>query len=97
MDIRLNDVLEMKKQHPCGGKSFLVLRVGMDFKLRCTSCGREVMVARSKAEKNIKKAIIPMLKLIDPNIVKRKHTNKLIANVLVINLTVLAPFCRLEC
>lgn len=55
MDIRVNDILEMKKQHPCGGKSFLVLRSGMDFKLRCIKCGREVMVPRVKAEKNIKK------------------------------------------
>ena len=57
MDIRLNDILEMKKQHPCGGKQFLVLRVGMDFKLRCTTCGREVMVPRVKTEKHIKKVI----------------------------------------
>ena len=55
MDIRVNDILEMKKQHPCGGKSFLVLRSGMDFRLRCITCGREVMVPRVKAEKNIKK------------------------------------------
>ena len=57
MDIRVNDILEMKKQHPCGGKSFLVLRSGMDFRLRCSTCGREVMVPRVKAEKNIKKVI----------------------------------------
>ena len=57
MDIRLNDILEMKKQHPCGSKTFLVLRVGMDFKLRCTTCGREVMVPRVKTEKHIKKVI----------------------------------------
>ena len=57
MDIKLNDILEMKKQHPCGGKQFLVLRVGMDFKLRCTTCGREVMVPRVKTEKHIKKVI----------------------------------------
>lgn len=57
MDIRLNDVIEMKKQHPCGGKQFLVLRVGMDFKLRCTTCGREVMVPRVKTEKHIRKVI----------------------------------------
>ena len=57
MDIRINDVLEMKKNHPCGGKSFLVLRTGIDFKIRCTTCGREVMVPRTKAEKNIKKVI----------------------------------------
>ena len=55
MDIRVNDILEMKKQHPCGAKQFLVLRSGMDFRLRCTGCGREVMVPRVKAEKNIKK------------------------------------------
>ena len=57
MDIKLNDILEMKKQHPCGGKTFLVLRVGMDFKLRCTTCSREVMVPRVKTEKHIKKVI----------------------------------------
>ena len=57
MDIKLNDILEMKKQHPCGGKQFLVLRVGMDFKLRCTTCGREVMVPRVKTEKHIKKVL----------------------------------------
>lgn len=57
MDINVGDRLEMKKQHPCGAKGFLVLRVGMDFKVRCEGCGREVMVARHKIEKNIKKVI----------------------------------------
>ena len=55
MDVRLGDVLEMKKPHPCGSKEWLVLRVGMDFRLRCQGCGHEVMLPRSKAEKNIKK------------------------------------------
>ena len=58
MDIRVGDRVEMKKQHPCGGKVFSVLRVGMDFKLKCLTCGREVMVPRTKAEKSIK-AIVP--------------------------------------
>ena len=57
MDIRLNDILEMKKEHPCGGKRFTVLRAGMDFRIRCEKCGREVMVPRIKLEKNIKKVI----------------------------------------
>lgn len=57
MDIRPGDILEMKKNHPCGANSFFVLRSGMDFKLRCTGCGHEVMLARSKAEKNIRKVI----------------------------------------
>lgn len=55
MEVRVGDILEMKKPHPCGSKSFLVLRSGMDFRIRCTLCGREVMVPRVKAEKNIKK------------------------------------------
>ncbi len=57
MDVRVGDILEMKKQHPCGEKRFLVLRSGMDFRIRCTGCGREVLVPRAKVEKNIKKII----------------------------------------
>lgn len=54
MDVRVGDILTMKKNHPCGGKQFLVLRSGMDFRIRCTNCGRELMVPRSKCEKSIK-------------------------------------------
>ena len=57
MDVRPGDRLQMKKPHPCGGKEFLVLRAGMDFKIRCTTCGHEVMLPRLKSEKNIKKII----------------------------------------
>ena len=55
MDVRVGDVLELKKEHPCGSRRWQVLRVGMDFKLRCQGCGHEVMLPRSKAEKNIRK------------------------------------------
>ncbi len=55
MDVRVGDVLELKKAHPCGNHRFLVLRSGMDFRIRCLQCGREVLVARAKIEKNIKK------------------------------------------
>ena len=54
MDVRLGDILVMKKEHPCGDKRWLVLRTGMDFKLKCAGCGHEVMLPRSKAEKNIR-------------------------------------------
>ncbi|MGN0468212.1 MAG: DUF951 domain-containing protein [Acutalibacteraceae bacterium] len=57
MDIRLGDVLIMKKNHPCGFNEFDVIRTGMDFKLRCRKCGHVVLVPRKKAEKNIKKII----------------------------------------
>ena len=57
MDIQVGDVLQMKKAHPCGGKEWLVLRVGMDFRLRCLTCGRERMILRGKAEKSVKKIL----------------------------------------
>lgn len=55
MDVRVGDVLEMKKPHPCGGREFLVTRAGMDFKIKCLQCGHLVMVPRLKIERNIKK------------------------------------------
>lgn len=57
MDVRVGDVLELKKVHPCGSKSWLVLRVGMDFRMKCQGCGHELMLPRSKAEKAIKKIL----------------------------------------
>ena len=55
MDIRVGDILVLKKNHPCGASRWEVLRIGADFKLRCTGCGREMMGARTKYEKQIKK------------------------------------------
>ena len=59
MDIRVGDVLEMKKAHPCGGRRFDVLRTGMDFKLRCVTCGHEIMIPRAKAEPRVKRVERP--------------------------------------
>ena len=58
MDLKLHDKVELKRQHPCGSKTWEVLRVGMDIKLRCLGCGHEVMVPRRKAEKSIR-SILP--------------------------------------
>ena len=57
MDLQLHDMLEMKKEHPCGEKRWQVLRSGMDFRLRCVGCGHVVMLPRSKAEKNIRQIL----------------------------------------
>ena len=54
MDIQLNDILVMKKAHPCGEKRWRVLRTGADFRLKCLGCGHEVMTPRFKAEKNMR-------------------------------------------
>ena len=57
MSVQVGERVEMKKPHPCGGKTFEILRVGMDFKIRCLTSGREVMAPRKKIEKNIRKII----------------------------------------
>ncbi|MBS4960452.1 MAG: DUF951 domain-containing protein [Clostridiales bacterium] len=57
MDLKVNDIIQMKKTHPCGGNQWEILRAGADFKIRCTTCGRLVMLPRTKLEKGIKKII----------------------------------------
>lgn len=57
MDLHVHDRVELKKPHPCGGKAWEILRVGMDIKLRCMTCGHELMLPRSKAEKSIRKIL----------------------------------------
>lgn len=52
MDIQLGDIVKLKKPHPCGSSEWEVIRVGMDFKLRCLGCGHLVMVSRKLVEKN---------------------------------------------
>ena len=53
MDIQVGDVIQTKKPHPCGANRFDVLRVGMDFKIKCQGCGHEIMLPRAKIERNI--------------------------------------------
>ena len=55
--INVGDVLEMKKQHPCGAKRMKVLRIGSDIRMVCMGCGRDMTVAREKMEKNIRAVI----------------------------------------
>ena len=55
MEIQLGDVLTLKKEHPCGSRDWEVLRVGMDFRLKCKGCAHQVMLPRRQLEKNIKK------------------------------------------
>ncbi len=57
MDVHVGDRIEVRKPHPCGSHRFLVLRVGMDFRIRCEGCGHEVMLPRGKIEKNIKQIL----------------------------------------
>ncbi len=57
MDINPDDLVKLKKKHPCGSFEWLVLRSGADFRLKCSGCGRQIMISRKELEKNIKKII----------------------------------------
>lgn len=54
MEINLNDIVKLKKKHPCGSYEWKVLRCGMDFRLECLGCGHMIMLPRKQLEKNIK-------------------------------------------
>lgn len=53
----IGDVVETKKDHPCGSKQWEVIRIGADFKIKCLGCGRIVMLPRPQFEKSVKKLI----------------------------------------
>ena len=53
----LGDIVQMKKQHPCGSYEWEVLRLGADIKIKCVGCGRLVMLPRSKFQKGVEKII----------------------------------------
>jgi len=56
-DIRLDDVVQMRKVHPCGGDQWKVLRLGTDIGIKCLTCRRKVYLPRSKFAKRVKKLI----------------------------------------
>ncbi len=55
MNINIGDVLTLKKKHPCGSERWRVTRIGADFKMICLGCGHELMLPRSRVERNIRK------------------------------------------
>ena len=54
MDIKVGDIVILKKPHPCGGFRWKVLRTGADIKIKCEVCGHEVMLPRGNVIKRIK-------------------------------------------
>lgn len=53
----LGDIVKMKKVHPCGTDEWEVIRMGADIKIKCTGCGRLIMLPRIKFEKAAKKVV----------------------------------------
>lgn len=56
--IHVGDTVTLKKNHPCGGNLFTIMREGMDFRIRCTTCGAQIWLSRQDLEKRVK-AILP--------------------------------------
>ena len=55
LKIRVGDIAEFKKPHPCGNRLFRVLRVGSDIRCVCLQCGRDLLLDRLKFEKAVKR------------------------------------------
>lgn len=53
----LNDIVEMKKQHPCGTNAWKIIRVGADIRIKCEGCGHSVMLPRREFTKKMKRVI----------------------------------------
>ena len=54
---KVNDIVRMKKKHPCGSDTWTILRVGMDFGIKCNGCGHFVMIPRPKFIKMAKEVL----------------------------------------
>ena len=57
MALYLDDVVVLRKPHPCGGDSWLIVRLGADIGLRCTTCSHRVLVPRAAVERDIKRFV----------------------------------------
>ena len=55
IDYKIGDIVRTKKVHPCGSKLWEIIRIGVDFKLKCQGCGHIVNIKREKALKIITK------------------------------------------
>lgn len=60
MDLKIGDVIKLKKQHPCGSSEWEILRVGIDFRLKCKGCGHQIMIPRKQVEKSIRQVTTPV-------------------------------------
>ncbi len=57
LPLYLDDVVTLRKPHPCGGDTWRIVRLGADIGLRCTTCEHRVLVARSSVERDIKRFV----------------------------------------
>ena len=58
MEIKIGDLVRMKKKHPCGGDRWQVVRVGADIGIRCQKCHRRVLLERCVFERRVKAVLL---------------------------------------
>lgn len=56
-DFEINDIVEMKKPHPCGVNRWKIIRLGMDVRIKCEGCGHSVMLPRKDFVRKMKKIV----------------------------------------
>lgn len=56
-EYKLNSIVMMKKEHPCGSNEWVITRIGADIKIKCQKCGRSIMLPRIEFNKKLKKVI----------------------------------------
>ncbi|MBP0724906.1 DUF951 domain-containing protein [Bacillus sp. RG28] len=57
-EFNLNDIVQMKKAHPCGENKWKIIRMGMDIRLKCEGCGHSVLIPRREFERKMKKILV---------------------------------------
>lgn len=57
INYQIGDILKLKKKHPCGSDEWEVIRIGADFKIKCTGCDHIIMIPRHELQKNVKKIV----------------------------------------
>jgi hypothetical protein len=56
-DLRMADVLRLRKAHPCGSLDWVVVRMGADIGLKCTGCGRRILLSRREVARRLKATV----------------------------------------
>ena len=57
IDIRIDDVVQMRKPHPCGGDTWRVVRLGAEIGIRCLTCDHKVLLPRATFERRVKRFV----------------------------------------
>ncbi|MDF2699122.1 MAG: hypothetical protein K0Q49_678 [Haloplasmataceae bacterium] len=56
-EYKLNDIVMMRKEHPCGANKWQIIRMGADIRIKCLNCERSILMPRSEFDRKLKKII----------------------------------------